>query len=91
MFQEVGQPYQLLQNLILRFEVPENLVLCYAQMASLLSQKENSGDICQNGPRLSLSIAKDRHCCKKLNDDGSVQVGGEKWWLSSLLQKDKID
>lgn len=84
-----GQPI-IVAEPDLAFEVPENLVYVNATDGKSIKPEEKiAGIICQNGPRLSLSNAKRQGIVVKTNDDGSVQVGEEKWWLFVLLQKDK--
>ena len=47
------------------------------------------GIICQNGLRTSLTKAMDQGVVIQVNDDGSIQVGGEIWWIATILDKDK--
>lgn len=73
----------------LAFNVPENFTFVNAKGEVIVPGEKISGIICQDGPRLSLTNAQKQGITIKVNDDGSIQVGEEKWWLTTLFQKDK--
>ena len=74
----------------LAFYTPTNLLYVKAKGEGMSAPDQKiAGIICQDGPRFSLTNAKSKGVVIKTNDDGSVQVGEEKWWLTTLFLKDK--
>lgn len=75
----------------LAFAVPTDLRYKNGKGEAVLppTDQKIAGIICQDGPRCSLTHAKSQGVEIKVNDDGSIQVGEEKWWITTLFQKDK--
>ena len=83
-----GQPV-IVAEPDLAFDAPVNLLYLNAKGDAVKPDQKIAGIICQNGPRFSLSNALAKGVLIKVNEDGSIQVGEEKWWLASLFSKDK--
>lgn len=74
----------------LAFACPNNLTYVNKQGETVATPAEKiSGLICQNGPRASLSNLKSKGIAVSANEDGSIQIGEEAWWLATLFSKDK--
>ncbi len=73
----------------LAFDPPVNLRYVNARGEEVRPNQKIASIICKDGPRLSLTDAKLKGIKIKVNDDGSVQVGEDKWWISTLFLKDK--
>lgn len=71
------------------FEAPTNLVYVSATGEATAPSERIAGVICKEGPRLSLSNAAKQGIDVHLNEDGSVTVGNDVWWIATLFQKDK--
>jgi hypothetical protein len=71
------------------FEAPTNLVYVDAKGNAATPSERIAGVICQDGPRLSLSNAAKQSIEVHPNEDGSVTVGSDVWWIATLFQKDK--
>lgn len=48
-----------------------------------------SGIVCKDGPRFSLTNAQRQGIHVKPLDDGSIMIGDDAWWPSTLFLKDK--
>lgn len=46
------------------------------------------GIVCRNGPRFSMTNAKDKGVSIRVNPDDSIQVGNKAWWILLLLCPD---
>lgn len=55
---------------------------------AMTSDDKIVGVVCQNGPRFSLTNAKDKGVDIRMNPDGSIQVGDKTWWPVILLCPD---
>jgi hypothetical protein len=73
----------------LAFEVPATLTYINAKGEVVVPQEKISGIICKDGPRFSLTNAKKKGVKVQVNDDGSIQIDTETWWLATLFSKDK--
>lgn len=73
----------------LAFSVPVNLTYVNKKGEAVVPAEKISGIICQESHRFSLTNAKNKGIDVTVNDDGSIQVGDETWWLSTLFIKDK--
>lgn len=71
------------------FDVSVNLCYVNAKGDAVVPDQQIAGIICQDGPRFSLTNAKNKGVVIRANEDGSIQVGEEKWWLATLFLKDK--
>lgn len=73
----------------LAFDAPANLCYINAKFEVVKPDQKIAGIICQDGPRGSLTNLKTQGKPVAVNEDGSLQIGEEKWWLSTLFLKDK--
>jgi len=73
----------------LAFAVPSNLTYVNSNGDAVTPTEKISGIICRDGPRFSLTNARSKGIEVTANDDGSIQIGTESWWLATLYSKDK--
>lgn len=73
----------------LAFAAPTSLTYVNAKGESVVPAEKISGIICKDSHRFSLTNAKNKGVEIKVNDDGSIQIGDEVWWLTTLFSKDK--
>lgn len=73
----------------LAFEVPANLTYTNVKGETIVPAEKISGIICKDSHRFSLTNAKSKGIEVKVNDDGSIQIGEETWYLATLFSKDK--
>ncbi len=73
----------------LAFDAPDNLQYVNAKGEPSVPEEKIAGIMCDEGLRASLTNAKSKGIEIKLNDDGSLSIGGEIWWIYKLLRKDK--
>ena len=74
----------------LAFDPPANLRYDNVKGAVVVPDQKIAGIVCQNGPRGSLTnLQKQVKKPVTVNEDGSLQIGEEKWWIVKLLLKDK--
>ncbi len=88
---EYGQP-TIIAEPEYAFDTPANLLYVNAKGEGVKPDQPDqkiAGVVCKDGPRFSLTNAKSKGVVIKANDDGSIQVGEEKWWLATLFLKDK--
>lgn len=85
---QYGQPI-IIAEPDLAFSAPANLTYVNVKGECVEPAEKIAGIICQDGPRLSLTRAKNTGVLVKVNDDGSIQVGDEVWWIATLFSKDK--
>ncbi len=85
---EYGQPI-IVAEPELAFVPPQTLMYVDAKFEQTRPDQRIAGIICQFGPRFSLTNAKSKGVVIKVNADGSIQVGEEKWWIATLFLKDK--
>ncbi len=86
---EFGQPL-LESEPDLAFAVPEELTYVNNKGEPVKPNQKIAGIICKDDrPRFSLTNAKSKGVVVNANEDGSIQVGEEKWWLATLFLKDK--
>lgn len=85
---EYGQPI-IVAEPDLAFAVPTELRYVNKYGGTVAPTEKIAGIICKDGPRFSLTNAKNKGVVIKANDDGSIQVGDEVWWISTLFSKDK--
>jgi hypothetical protein len=85
---EYGQPI-IVAEPGYAFDAPANLRYVDAKGKMVRPAQQIAGIICKDGPRFSLTNAKKQGVEIKTNDDGSIQVGNQAWWIKTLLVKDK--
>ncbi|MBI2037785.1 MAG: hypothetical protein HYT15_02540 [Candidatus Magasanikbacteria bacterium] len=73
----------------LAFDAPSNLTYVNAKGETVTPSEKIAGIICQDGPRFSLTNAKNKGITVVVSDDGSIQIGNEVWHLVTLFSKDK--
>lgn len=74
----------------LAFDPPARLAYVDKTGLPVTPDQKIAGLICEDGRRFSLTHAKLKGIAIKVSDDDrSIQVGEEKWWLVTLLLKDK--
>jgi hypothetical protein len=73
----------------LALDVPIGIEYVNAKGEAVMPGEKIAGIICQGGARYSLTNARNKGVKVKVNDDGSIQVGDEKWWIATLFSKDK--
>jgi len=73
----------------LAFDAPANLRYINVRREEIKPDQKISGIVCHNGPRGSLTNLKKLGHTVERNQDGSLQIGGEKWWIITLFLKDK--
>lgn len=73
----------------LAFPVPANLVCVNAEGEAVVPTEKISGIICQNSHRFSLTNAKNKGIEIRVNDNGSLQISDDTWWIATLFSKDK--
>lgn len=75
----------------LAFDVPSTLHCFNSKNEKVVPDQKIAGIICKDGPRLSLTNAKKQGIVVMAHPDGdgSLQIGEEKWWIRTLLLKDK--
>jgi hypothetical protein len=83
-----GQPI-IVAEPDLAFDAPASLSYVNGKGEPVKPVEQIAGIVCQDGPRLSLSNAKNKGISVSTREDGSMQVGGEVWHIATLLCKDK--
>jgi len=73
----------------LAFDTPPNLRYVNAKGEKVQPDQKIAGIICDDGQRFSLSNAKSKGIEIKVNYDGSIQVGNDRFFLVTLFLKDK--
>lgn len=71
------------------FDAPQALKYVNNAGEEVAAAEKVAGIICKEGPRFSLTNAENKGIAVEVNEDGSINIDGESWWISTLFQKDK--
>ncbi len=71
------------------FSCPEMLNYVNAKGETTVPAEKIAGIICNDGKRFSLTNAKAKNITVEAQDDGSIKINDEIWWIVTLFQKDK--
>lgn len=85
---QYGQPI-IVAEPDLAFDAPGMLDYIDAEGKVKRPDEKIAGIICKDGLRASITSAGHQGIKITVNDDGSIQVGDEAWWIATLFSKDK--
>lgn len=70
------------------FDAPDSLSYVDASGNQAEPKEKIAGIVCKDGPRFSLTSAENKGIVIEHNDDGSISIDGEQWFLETLFRKD---
>jgi hypothetical protein len=73
----------------LAFSCPSILEYVNAEGVSVIPEEKISGIICSDGKRFSLTNAEVKGIKIEPQNDGSILIAGEIWWINVLFSKDR--
>lgn len=71
------------------FPCPANLQYINAKGETAVPAEKIAGIICSDGKRFSLTNAANKGIKIEVQEDDSIKIDNEVWWIATLFQKDK--
>jgi hypothetical protein len=73
----------------LAFPCSEVLIYVNAKDETSVPDEKIAGIVCSDGQRFSLTNAKNKGILIVAQDDGSIKINDQTWWVKTLFRKDK--